>query len=166
MDKDIRTGVHALLDAYKCDPEKLNDEEYLMLTLQTAASLIGTIVLKADSHRYDPHGISVSFQFLMRDHNHQVVEDFFILLNREHDVREVDTQCSVISSVASYNFPKYWLLEVGGELVRAISFSWMHQGMGEKGKQHRLRASLVRGDTNVYAYLRDSEHYLIPKDLV
>ena len=60
MDKDIRTGVHALLDAYKCDPEKLNDEEYLMLTLQTAASLIGTIVLKADSHRYDPHGIPIT----------------------------------------------------------------------------------------------------------
>ena len=49
---------HFLLELYRCDYEKLNDESFLRCTLNNAAKLANATVLNLISNKFDPQGIT------------------------------------------------------------------------------------------------------------
>jgi len=50
---------HLLLELYRCDYEKLNDESFLRCTLNRAAKLAKATVLNLISNKFDPQGVTV-----------------------------------------------------------------------------------------------------------
>ena len=50
---------HLLLDLYRCDYEKLNDESFLRCTLNRAAKLAKATVLNLISNKFEPQGVTV-----------------------------------------------------------------------------------------------------------
>ena len=51
-------GKHLLLELYKCDYEKLNDESFLRCTLNRAAKLANATVLNLISNKFEPQGVT------------------------------------------------------------------------------------------------------------
>ncbi len=51
-------GKHLLLELYKCDSEKLNDESFLRCTLNKAAKLAKATVLNLISNKFEPQGVT------------------------------------------------------------------------------------------------------------
>ena len=49
---------HFLLELYRCDSEKLNDESFLRCTLNRAAKLANATVLHLMSYKFEPQGIT------------------------------------------------------------------------------------------------------------
>ena len=49
---------HLLLELYRCDYEKLNDESFLRCTLNRAAKLAKATVLNLISNKFEPHGVT------------------------------------------------------------------------------------------------------------
>ena len=49
---------HLLLELYKCDYEKLNDESFLRCTLNRAAKLAKATVLNLISNKFEPQGVT------------------------------------------------------------------------------------------------------------
>ena len=49
---------HLLLELYKCDDEKLNDESYLRCILNRAAKLANATVLNLISNKFEPQGVT------------------------------------------------------------------------------------------------------------
>ena len=49
---------HLLLELYRCDPEKLNDESFLRCILSRAAKLANATVLNQISHKIEPQGVT------------------------------------------------------------------------------------------------------------
>jgi len=49
---------HLLLELYRCDYEKLNDESFLRCTLNRAAKLAKARVLNLISNKFDPQGVT------------------------------------------------------------------------------------------------------------
>tara|TARA_Y100000991_G_scaffold140715_1_gene106116 strand:- start:264 stop:698 length:435 start_codon:yes stop_codon:yes gene_type:complete len=49
---------HLLLELYRCDYEKLNDESFLRCTLNRAAKLAKATVLNLISHKFEPQGVT------------------------------------------------------------------------------------------------------------
>ena len=49
---------HLLLELYRCDYEKLNDESFLRCTLNKAAKLAKAKVLNLISYKFDPQGVT------------------------------------------------------------------------------------------------------------
>ena len=49
---------HLLLELYRCDGEKLNDESFLRCTLNRAAKLAKATVLNLISNKFDPQGVT------------------------------------------------------------------------------------------------------------
>ena len=49
---------HLLLELYRCDYEKLNDESFLRCTLNRAAKLAKATVLNLVSNKFKPHGVT------------------------------------------------------------------------------------------------------------
>ena len=49
---------HLLLELYKCDFDKLNDESFLRCTLNRAAKLAKAKVLNLISNKFEPHGVT------------------------------------------------------------------------------------------------------------
>ena len=49
---------HYLLELYKCDYEKLNDESFLRCTLTNAAKLSNAKVLNLVSNKFEPQGVT------------------------------------------------------------------------------------------------------------
>ena len=49
---------HLLLELYKCDCEKLNDESFLRCILNRAAKLANATVLNLISNKFDPQGVT------------------------------------------------------------------------------------------------------------
>ena len=49
---------HFLLELYRCDYEKLNDESFLRCTLNRAAKLAKATVLNLISNKFDPQGVT------------------------------------------------------------------------------------------------------------
>ena len=49
---------HLLLELYKCDFEKLNDESFLRCTLNRAAKLAQATVLNLISNKFEPQGVT------------------------------------------------------------------------------------------------------------
>ena len=49
---------HLLLELYRCDREKLNDESFLRCILNRAAKLANAIVLNLISNKFEPQGVT------------------------------------------------------------------------------------------------------------
>ncbi len=49
---------HILLELYRCDFEKLNDESFLRCSLNKAAKLAKATVLNLVSNKFDPQGVT------------------------------------------------------------------------------------------------------------
>jgi len=49
---------HLLLELYRCDCEKLNDEAFLRCTLNRAAKLANATVLNLISNKFEPQGVT------------------------------------------------------------------------------------------------------------
>jgi len=49
---------HLLLELYRCDYDKLNDESFLRCTLNRAAKLAKAKVLNLISNKFEPHGVT------------------------------------------------------------------------------------------------------------
>ena len=49
---------HLLLELYRCDYSKLNDESFLRCTLNRAAKLAKATVLNLISNKFEPHGVT------------------------------------------------------------------------------------------------------------
>ena len=56
--KLINKSKHFLLELYKCDYEKLNDESFLRCTLKNAAKLANATVLNLISNKFEPQGVT------------------------------------------------------------------------------------------------------------
>ena len=57
-EKSTHQSKHLLLELYRCDYEKLNDESYLRCTLNRAAKLAKAIVLNLISNKFEPQGVT------------------------------------------------------------------------------------------------------------
>ena len=56
--KLIHKSKHFLLEVYRCDCEKLNDESFLRCTLNNAAKLANATVLNLISNKFEPQGVT------------------------------------------------------------------------------------------------------------
>ena len=56
--KLICQSKHLLLELYRCDCEKLNDESFLRCSLNRAAKLAKATVLNLISNKFDPQGVT------------------------------------------------------------------------------------------------------------
>ena len=56
--KLIHQSKHLLLELYRCDCEKLNDESFLRCTLNRAAKLANATVLNLISNKFEPQGVT------------------------------------------------------------------------------------------------------------
>ena len=57
-EKLMHQGKHLLLELYRCDYEKLNDESFLRCTLNRAAKLAKATVLNLISNKFEPQGVT------------------------------------------------------------------------------------------------------------
>ena len=57
-EKLIHQSKHLLLELYKCDYEKLNDESFLRCALNRAAKLAKATVLNLISNKFEPQGVT------------------------------------------------------------------------------------------------------------
>ena len=57
-EKLIYHSKHLLLELYRCDCEKLNDESFLRCTLNRAAKLAKATVLNLISNKFEPQGVT------------------------------------------------------------------------------------------------------------
>lgn len=60
-------GKHFLLDLYGCSSVLLNDERFLIELLENAAICSGATILKTESHKFNPQGIT-AFCLLSESH--------------------------------------------------------------------------------------------------
>lgn len=60
-------GTHVILDLTRCDREKLDDAEYLVELIQTAALISGATILQTAHHKFEPQGIT-AFCLLSESH--------------------------------------------------------------------------------------------------
>ena len=49
---------HLLLELYRCDYEKLNDESFLRCTISNAAKFAKARVINVISNKFEPHGVT------------------------------------------------------------------------------------------------------------
>ena len=54
----VYQSKHFLLELYKCDFEKLNDESFLRYVLNNAAKYANATVLNLISNKFEPHGVT------------------------------------------------------------------------------------------------------------
>ena len=54
----VYKSKHFLLELYKCDYDKLNDESFLRCTLNNAAKLANASVLNLISNKFEPQGVT------------------------------------------------------------------------------------------------------------
>ena len=57
-EKLMHQSKHFLLELYRCDCEKLNDESFLRCTLNRAAKLAKATVLNLISNKFEPQGVT------------------------------------------------------------------------------------------------------------
>ena len=54
----VHASKHLLLELYRCNYEKLNDESFLRCTLNNAAKLANSTVLNLISNKFEPQGVT------------------------------------------------------------------------------------------------------------
>ena len=57
-EKLIHHSKHLLLDLYRCDFEKINDESFLRCSLNRASKLANATVLNLISNKFEPQGVT------------------------------------------------------------------------------------------------------------
>ena len=57
-EKLLYKSKHFLLELYRCDYEKLNDESFLRCTLNNAAKIANATVLNLISNKFEPQGVT------------------------------------------------------------------------------------------------------------
>jgi len=57
-EKKSHQSKHLLLELYRCDSEKLNDESFLRCKLNRAAKLAKATVLNLISNKFEPQGVT------------------------------------------------------------------------------------------------------------
>ena len=57
-EKLIHQSKHLLLELYRCDYDKLNDESFLRCSLNNAAKLANAKVLNIISNKFEPQGVT------------------------------------------------------------------------------------------------------------
>tara|TARA_Y100001970_G_scaffold292949_1_gene436773 strand:- start:3536 stop:3970 length:435 start_codon:yes stop_codon:yes gene_type:complete len=57
-DKLVHQSKHLLLELYRCDYEKLNDESFLRCTLNNASKFANATVLNLISNKFEPQGVT------------------------------------------------------------------------------------------------------------
>ena len=57
-DELLYKSKHFLLELYRCDCDKLNDESFLRCTLNNAAKLANAKVLNLISNKFEPQGVT------------------------------------------------------------------------------------------------------------
>jgi len=57
-EKLIHQSKHFLLELYRCDYERLNDESFLRCTLSRAAKLAKATILNLISNKFEPQGVT------------------------------------------------------------------------------------------------------------
>ena len=57
-EKLVHQSKHFLLELYRCDYEKLNDESFLRCTLNRAAKVAKATVLNLISNKFEPQGVT------------------------------------------------------------------------------------------------------------
>ncbi len=57
-DQLAHQSKHLLLELYRCDYEKLNDESFLRCTINNAAKFSNAKVLNLISNKFDPQGVT------------------------------------------------------------------------------------------------------------
>ena len=57
-EKSVHQSKHLLLELYRCDYEKLNDESFLRCTLNNAAKFANAKVLNLISNKFEPQGVT------------------------------------------------------------------------------------------------------------
>ena len=57
-EKLIHQSKHFLLELYRCDFEKLNDESFLRCTLNNAARFANATILNLISNKFEPQGVT------------------------------------------------------------------------------------------------------------
>ena len=57
-EKLVHQSKHFLLELYRCDFEKLNDESFLRCTLNRAAKVAKATVLNLISNKFEPQGVT------------------------------------------------------------------------------------------------------------
>ena len=57
-EKLMHQSKHFLLELYRCDCEKLNDESFLRCTLNRSAKLAKATVLNLISNKFEPQGVT------------------------------------------------------------------------------------------------------------
>ena len=57
-EKLIHQSKHLLLELYRCDYEKLNDESFLRCTISNAAKCANAKVLNLISNKFEPQGVT------------------------------------------------------------------------------------------------------------
>ena len=57
-EKFIHQSKHLLLELYRCDYEKLNDESFLRCSLNRASKLANATVLNLISNKFEPQGVT------------------------------------------------------------------------------------------------------------
>ena len=57
-EKSVHQSKHLLLELYRCDYEKLNDESFLRCTLNNAAKFANASVLNLISNKFEPQGVT------------------------------------------------------------------------------------------------------------
>ena len=56
--KLVHSSKHFLLELYRCNYEKLNDESFLRCTLNKAAKIANATVLNLISNKFEPQGVT------------------------------------------------------------------------------------------------------------
>ena len=51
-------GKHFILNLYQCDPDLLNNPEYICRALESAAVRAGATVLQTICHQFEPQGVT------------------------------------------------------------------------------------------------------------
>ena len=60
-------GQHYLIDVAQCNESILDDEDYLRQLLEAGAVMAGATVIKTESHKFDPQGVT-AFCLLSESH--------------------------------------------------------------------------------------------------
>ena len=60
-------GRHLVADIEACNPESLDDEQYIVNLLEAAAIQVGATIIETRSHKFSPHGVT-AFCMLAESH--------------------------------------------------------------------------------------------------
>ena len=117
-----------------------------------------------------PEGIKTSVQCLHKDYDFTSTKKIIDLLINGYfsNSSVIVNNVEVLDTSDPYNFPRRWDLRIDNEIIHAIGFDWVHQGMGtgasEREKYYTLRGShLVDINNNHFFALINPGDYILPE---